>query len=374
VESTGNPYLGGHYVTSNNSGASWSGQTKDLGFHVYVTTGFAASGNLVSSLKDSNPAVDSNTEWSTLSWNATLPANTTLGFQVAASNAASGPFNYVGPDGTAGTFYTSSGGSLNQFNGYRYLRYRAWLGTTDAAVTPTLHDVTSCYDVVSPSDVSLVKHASPPSYDTPGQQISYTYDVTNNGASVLAGPVSVADDKEAAVDCPALSTIGNLDGNLDPGETLQCSATHTVVQADIDAGSITNLATATVDSVDSNQDSETVTAVQNNSVTLVKGASPTTYGTPGQLIAYTYAVTNTGNTVLAGPVTVEDDKETVVCPALTSTGNNDGNLDPGETLQCGVSHTVIQADIDAGSITNLATATVDSVDSNQDSATAAPTP
>src|SRR5439155_1006319 len=83
----------------------------------------------VSSTKDSGSVTGSSTTWTTLSWTASTPANTTVKFQVAASNNAAGPFTFVGPDGTAGTFFTTSGASLSQFNGKRYLQYKAFLST-----------------------------------------------------------------------------------------------------------------------------------------------------------------------------------------------------------------------------------------------------
>ena len=51
-----------------------------------------------------------------------------------------------------------------------------------------------------------------------------------------------------------------------------------------------------------------MTAVQTKSVSLVKTASPLTYSAVGDVISYSYAVKNTGNVTLAGPVTVADDK------------------------------------------------------------------
>lgn len=143
-------YAGGTRVAGTSSGTVWSipstgGVTSDAGFRTYMQTGFTASGVQVSSLKDANPPPGNFIFWSTISWNATVPANTTLRFQVAASNNAAGPFNFVGPDGTAATFYTSPG-SVLQFNGNRYLQYKAYLNTTDSAVTPTLNDVTLCFN------------------------------------------------------------------------------------------------------------------------------------------------------------------------------------------------------------------------------------
>ena len=82
--------------------------------------------------------------------------------------------------------------------------------------------------------------------------ISYQYVVTNSGNVVLAGPVTVADDQATDESCPAVTTVGNLDANLDPGEAVTCTGSHTVVQADLDAGSVTANATACADGVSSN--------------------------------------------------------------------------------------------------------------------------
>src|SRR5439155_1247433 len=77
----------------------------------------------------------------------TTPAGTTVRFQAAASSSPSGPFSFIGPDGTSGMFFTTSPASLSgaMFGG-RYLKYRAFLSTTIGTATPTLSDVTACYD------------------------------------------------------------------------------------------------------------------------------------------------------------------------------------------------------------------------------------
>lgn len=141
-----NPYTAGQFVTSSNSGGAWSADTtaggRDAGFRTYM--GYATLGTFVSSLKDANPAAGETPAWTTLSWNASVPTNTSLKFQVAASNNATGPFNFVGPDGTASTYFMSAS-SLAMFTGNRYLKYQATLSTTDATKTPTLNDVTVCF-------------------------------------------------------------------------------------------------------------------------------------------------------------------------------------------------------------------------------------
>ena len=100
----------------------------------------------------------------------------------------------------------------------------------------------------------------------------------------LAGPVTVSDNK-AAVSCPDVNTVGNLDGYLDPGESITCGASYTIGQADLNAGSVTNTAKATAGGTESNEDSATVTAVQKPKLTLDKTASPATYDAVNQVIS-----------------------------------------------------------------------------------------
>jgi uncharacterized repeat protein (TIGR01451 family) len=160
VRSSGNPYSGGQYSSTTTSGGTWTGvSTADMVFTTYVTTPvtYQASGNYVSSVKDSGAVVGSNPNWTTLTWNnSALPSGTSIKFQAAGSNSASGPFNFVGPDGTASTFFTTSGASLSQFNNSRYLKYKALLATTVNTNTPTLNDVTVCFNNTVPTPVASV--------------------------------------------------------------------------------------------------------------------------------------------------------------------------------------------------------------------------
>jgi hypothetical protein len=148
--SNADPYAGGRRATSADSGGTWTGAAaanNDFGFKVYVNTGYVASGDLASGVKDSNPTPPQFARWNTLSWTATVPANTTLRFQIAGSNDPAGVFNFIGPDGTGATFFTSSPSNIfNLVNGNRYLKYKAFFTTTDGAVTPTVGDVTVCFN------------------------------------------------------------------------------------------------------------------------------------------------------------------------------------------------------------------------------------
>ena len=200
--------------------------------------------------------------------------------------------------------------------------------------------------------LTIVKTATPGTYDSVGDVISYSYLITNSGNIILAGPFTVTDDK-ATVTCPA--------GDLAPGASLTCSASYVITQADLNAGSVTNIASASNGRVTSPTDSETVTAIQNTGLTIAKTATPATYSAVGQVINYTYLVTNTGNITLTGPFTVTDDKATVTCPS--------GNLAPGASINCSASYSITQADIDAGSVTNIAFASNGTVTSPTDTET-----
>ncbi len=193
--------------------------------------------------------------------------------------------------------------------------------------------------------LSLTKSASPASYDHVGQQIDYTYVLTNSGNVTLDGPFTISDDK-TTVTCPAT-------GSLAPEDHITCTASYAVTQADLDAGSVTNAATGQGkfrdNPVQSNQATASVTAMGNPALQLTKSASPETYSKVGDTIAYSYVIKNTGNATLNGPFTVTDDKVTVTCPA-------DNALAPNATVSCTAAYTITQADLDAGSVTNAAVA------------------
>ena len=194
------PYASGQRVTSANSGATWAADVtsggRDLGFVTYMQTGFPASGNQISGLKDSNPIAGLTPIWSTLSWTATTPANTSVQFQVAGSNSPNGPFNFVGPNGTSATFFTTSGASLSQFYGLRYLEYKAILSSTDNTKTPTLSDVTICFadtdcsgvPAITPTPAQVCSNSTGNTANGPAGETSYAWTISNG--SITGGASS----------------------------------------------------------------------------------------------------------------------------------------------------------------------------------------
>lgn len=102
---------------------------------------YASSGYLISSSFDTGSASNFH---QILFKPESQPAQTganAVRFQVATNNDNT-TWNFLGPDGTASTYYTSSNNNLNSLhNGDRYFRYKVFLSTADTAYTPTVSDV-----------------------------------------------------------------------------------------------------------------------------------------------------------------------------------------------------------------------------------------
>src|SRR6185503_7072630 len=119
----------------------------------------------------------------------------------------------------------------------------------------TTYPSTSSSATYATTGLTLAKSATETSFTNAGDLLHYSYLVTNSGSAPLPGPVTVTDDK-ATVTCPAVSTVRDLDLYLDPGESLTCTATYTVI-APLPV-SVTNTASASADGVTSDTTSLTI--------------------------------------------------------------------------------------------------------------------
>lgn len=99
---------------------------------------YVSSGWLESSTFDTGGS----SNFSTITWQPTSQnASTSLSFQLA-SNNDNATWNYVGPDGTASTYYTVSGTNISTVHdNNQYIRYKAFLATSDSNFTPVLTSV-----------------------------------------------------------------------------------------------------------------------------------------------------------------------------------------------------------------------------------------
>jgi hypothetical protein len=98
-----------------------------------------ATGTLESSTFDTGTNA---TNYTILSWQpVSQSASTTLIFQVAANND-NATWNYVGPDGTANTYFSTPGTDMGAaLDNNEYFRYKAYLSTSDISKTPALTSV-----------------------------------------------------------------------------------------------------------------------------------------------------------------------------------------------------------------------------------------
>lgn len=106
-----------------------------------------ATGTLDSQTFDTG--VTGGAQLNSITWKGNVPSGTSVGFQIAVSNSSTGPWNFVGPDGTSGTVYSGSGitGGIISLSNYasligRYFRYRVILTTnTGQTVSPEVTSV-----------------------------------------------------------------------------------------------------------------------------------------------------------------------------------------------------------------------------------------
>src|SRR5690606_32800356 len=162
------------------------------------------------------------------------------------------------------------------------------------------------------------------------------------------------------------------DGELDVTETWTYTGSYAITQADIDAGQVTNQATARSEErregKESNlsdessvleNDQTVIELCQNTAIAIVKkGIFNDENGNEcsdvDETISYTFTVTNEGNVSLGNILVADPMIATITGP--TGDTDNDGELDVTETWIYTGSYAITQDDIDAGQVTNQATA------------------
>jgi uncharacterized repeat protein (TIGR01451 family) len=229
-------------------------------------------------------------------------------------------------------------------------------GTTPTGDPVTSTPSTETVEVPSAPELTVVKTADVETVAAAGETVTYSFLVTNTGnvtiSDVTIDEVEFSGTGElSAIDCPTTT--------LAVGEDLTCTATYTVTQEDVDAGTLENTATAggttpTGDPVTSTPSTETVEIPPAPALTVVKTADVEAAAV-GQIVTYSFLVTNTGNVTITDP-TIDDvdfsgsgELSAIACP-------DDASIAPGEEITCTATYTVTQADIDAGELSNTATA------------------
>ncbi|RVU84672.1 DUF11 domain-containing protein [Leucothrix sargassi] len=232
------------------------------------------------------------------------------------------------------------------------------IATASDGTTTSPSDSATIPNGASPA-ITLTKSSVDTTFNTLGQTLTYTYSIENTGNASMVEDVTVSDDKINGGTAFVCWTSTPADPDFTAGETISCEATYVVTQADLDNGSVTNVASASTEflgtPLSAPIDDLTITAEQTPSWTLEKTSSsaPTQ---AGDVATYSFALENTGNVTISGVALA--DAQCDVAPTAPDSGDtaNAGILDPNETWVFSCDHTVTQAEIDAGSVNNSASA------------------
>jgi uncharacterized repeat protein (TIGR01451 family) len=229
--------------------------------------------------------------------------------------------------------------------------------TDDNSTVVPLEQVPSIV-LIKTADVSAL---SIPPEDT--EIVTFRFEVRNTGNVTLTN-ISIADT------LPGIVPNGAVLASLDPGDTDTTTfvATYALSQDDVDDGEIENTAvvTGTPPSGDDVTDTSG-TAFENDdptvvdfdrlpAIALVKAADTSGLSSPpqeGDILTYTFEVTNTGNVRLTD-IVISD-----VLPDIVLSVGPIASLEPGDTdiATFTAQYVLKQTDLDAGQVENLATVT-----------------
>ncbi len=210
-----------------------------------------------------------------------------------------------------------------------------------------------------------------------GDLITYTFDIENTGNVTINGvvPVDSGPTFNGVAGTNTLSAFSPLSADLDPGISQSFTATYSLSQVDIDniaaaadpLTAIDNSAAATgtpengtLPTIDP---STTETgAAPNPLVELTKTSTPPAVVVAGADITYNFTLANTGNVTISTPV-VNDARCVMPGTVLNfasgyvsgDTGATAQALDVGETWLFSCTYPISQADINAGTVANMAT-------------------
>ena len=127
-----------------------------------ISGSYVSNGSIISSTFDTGAA----SNFKQITWNPSTQqvqtGTTSVKFQIA-SNKDNVTWNYLGPDGTSSTYYTSTNQNINEIHhGDRYVRYKLYLSTLNTAYSPTISDIFITYSssCIPPGQVSFTALAT----------------------------------------------------------------------------------------------------------------------------------------------------------------------------------------------------------------------
>ncbi len=194
-----------------------------------------------------------------------------------------------------------------------------------------------------PAKLALTVEAAPLIYSRAGDLITYTYTIINIGDVPLTGPFSV---RHFHKDIGLIASCGDA-ASLAVGEQTSCTRVYTINSQDLDQYPLSTEASATAIGSDTGTLGFSRVRVDKEAKELGFRItmSPLSYSTAGQVITYTYTISNVGNVSLPGPFTVRIDGMT---DPITPCGS--GPLAPKEQTRCTTTYIVAQRDVNGGSL------------------------
>ena len=197
-----------------------------------------------------------------------------------------------------------------------------------------------------------------------GTTLTYSFKISNDGNIPING-VSI-DDGLHGLSSISIDWHGH-DGTIPAGSSVTGTATYKVTQEDVDAGKVDNSATASGTDAHGGRLSKTSTVStkieRTGKLETVKSVDAKSLtgdrAKAGTVLTYTVAVRNTGNVTLRN-VACDDSMKEIGRIALNRT-----ELAPEAVASGTATHTVTQADVDAGTVTNTASSSADSSDASK---------
>ncbi|MBB5207432.1 DUF11 domain-containing protein [Chiayiivirga flava] len=315
-----------------------------------------------------NPGFDGVSDFALLAGLDTLApgASCAIDFTVRVSYASAADIPLGTQENTA---YASSTSGAGPNPGYSYpggaplppVSLIAADESTDGPALPTDPDgdLPSPTPVLFPAPgIAIDKSSNSASIPALPATITYTFLVSNTGNVDLTSPGV----NDALCDAaPLLGGGDDGDGVLEVGEVFTYTCSHAVTQAEFNAGTLLNTATASgtppggAPPLESPPDSTTTTFVPAPGIAIDKTSDSASIPALPATITYTFLVGNTGNVDLTSPGV--NDALCDAPPVLVGGDDGDGVLEVGEVFTYSCSHAVTQGEFNAGSLLNTATAT-----------------
>jgi len=186
--------------------------------------------------------------------------------------------------------------------------------------------------------------------------LNYEIKIENTGNISLSNIVvtDTMPDGEIVIVNGPVADVGGV-GLIDVNETWTYLTQYAVTQTDLDAGlALTNSVSVSTEQAGTHTDTATTTVSQQPEITITKASQAENFTAVGDLVNYSFNVTNSGN-VLLSDIEISDpivDQGTISCVLAIPF-----SLAPGQQTTCEATRTVTEDNVSATQIVNTASIT-----------------